>query len=90
MSGSVEQGKCPVCQAGFRGAVNCSRCGADLSTLMLLVTHAYLLRQQARRCLRLGDLQTAQILAKTAQDLYTTPQGSLLRLACAAMNPMSK
>ncbi len=55
--------KCPVCQARFRDASVCSRCGADLEPLMFLIANAYQLRQDARRALQAGDFERAQKLA---------------------------
>jgi len=75
---------CPVCQARFRGSAICSRCGADLTGLMLLAAHAYALRQSARRSLRQGDCQTALDSVKAAQRLHSTAEGSLILLVCSA------
>jgi hypothetical protein len=76
---------CPVCQARFRGSAVCSRCGADLSALMLLAAQAYALRQSARRSLRLGDCQTALASVQAAQRLHSTAKGSLLYLVSSAI-----
>ena len=51
--------KCPVCSAGFRGAMHCSRCGTDLSALMQLAARAWQLRQRTRQALLAGDLGQA-------------------------------
>jgi len=75
---------CPVCRARFRCAVACSRCGADLTALMLLTAHAYRLRQQARHLLREGDCSKALHCAEKAQRLQATPEGHLLHWLCAA------
>jgi hypothetical protein len=41
-SGSVRAlVRCQVCQARFRGTAEWSRCGAELTALMLLAAHAY-------------------------------------------------
>src|SRR5260370_38789891 len=80
----AESGRCPVCQARFRGEAICSRCGADLTPLMLLVTRAYSLRQAARQALQAGDEQAALAAAEAAQDLHATSQGSLLQIVCTA------
>jgi len=82
--GSSESGRCPVCQARFRSETVCSRCGADLMPLMLLLTHAYCLRQAARQALRTGDDRAALAAAEAAQNLHATRQGDLLRIVCAA------
>jgi hypothetical protein len=75
---------CLVCQARFRVAAECSRCGADLTALMLLAAHAYVLRQVARQSLRLGDARTALASARAAQGLHSTPEGGLLQFVCTA------
>jgi hypothetical protein len=73
-------GACPVCGARFRGAVTCSRCGADLTALMQLTAQAYHLRQGAREALRRDDTTAAANLAEQAQHWHNTPQGRSLRL----------
>jgi len=83
-AGLSESGRCPVCQARFRSEAICSRCGADLMPLMLLLTHAYCLRQAARQALQAGDEQAALAAAEAAQNLHATPQGDFLRIVCAA------
>ncbi len=75
---------CPVCRARFRGSRECSRCGADLIALMLLVAQAYRLRQIARHLLRQGNMQLALASVQAAQRLHFTTEGSLLELVCAA------
>lgn len=77
-------GKCPVCQAGFRGAEICPRCGADLSVLMLLATQAYSLRRTAKRHLLAGEAQAALATVETAQDLHSTSHGAILLRICQA------
>jgi hypothetical protein len=83
-NGSQAEGRCPVCQARFRGVSICSRCGADLTPLMLLAAHAYSLRRSARRSLRAGDAQSALAAVKAAQKLHAIPQGGILEMVCAA------
>ena len=75
-----ESPKCPVCQARFRGSGTCSRCGADLDSLMLLVAKAYQLREDARRALQGGDYERAHRLASEAQATCSTQRGEDLRL----------
>jgi hypothetical protein len=89
-NGSQAEGRCPVCQARFRGASICSRCGADLTPLMLLAAHAYSLRRSARRSLRAGDGQSALAAAKAAQNLHAVPQGGILEMVCAAAVGIAK
>lgn len=76
-------GSCPVCRARFRGSSQCSRCGADLTALMLLAAHAYRLRQTARQSLLQGDLHAALIAVQEAQQLQATAEGSLLGFVCS-------
>jgi hypothetical protein len=76
---------CPVCRARFRGSSQCSRCGADLTPLMLLMTHAYVMRQAARQSLREGDWQAALDSARAAQRLHSTAEGSLLKVICTSV-----
>jgi hypothetical protein len=73
---------CPVCQARFRGSSQCSRCGADLTALLLLAAHAYVMRQAARQSLRQGDCQAALASAQAAQRLHSTAEGRLLSVIC--------
>lgn len=75
-----ESPKCPVCQARFRGSGTCSRCGAALDSLMLLIAKAYQLREDARRALQAGDCERAQKLALEAQATCSTQKGEDLRL----------
>jgi hypothetical protein len=70
--------RCPVCKACFRGQVQCSRCGADLSRLMWIVAHARDLRQRARTALRQGRYQRARDLSGQALRLHTTITGRRL------------
>jgi predicted amidophosphoribosyltransferase len=72
--------KCPVCQARFRDANICSRCGADLEPLMFLIANAYQLRQDARRALQAGDFERAQKLASEAQATCSIRRGANLWL----------
>ena len=74
------ENRCPVCQARFRGARFCSRCGADLEPLMLLAVRAWQLRQAARQALAAGAADRALDLASAAQALQSTESGAALRL----------
>ena len=71
---------CPVCQARFRGSTECSRCGADLTTIMGLAAGAWRLREAARRAIAAGDLARARALASEAQDICRTPAGRDLEM----------
>lgn len=64
--------QCPVCQARFRGACICSRCGADLEPLMLLSVQAWQLREAARQALLAGEVGRALALAGEAEALQRT------------------
>ena len=78
-SAGVEN-RCPVCQARFRGARICSRCGADLEPLMLLAVKAWQLRQAARQALEAGNVERALGFAIEAQGIQGTDGGEALRL----------
>ena len=66
---------CPVCRARFRGASQCSRCGADLTVVMTLAAAAWRLRQAARQALAAGEFARARELASQAQQICSTPAG---------------
>jgi hypothetical protein len=70
---------CPVCQARFRGADICSRCGADLGRLMLLSAEAWRLREAARTAIAYGSFERGFELAVKAQEAQSTPAGKTLR-----------
>jgi hypothetical protein len=78
---------CPVCRARFRGAEICSRCGADLSPLLLLSAHAFRLRGRARELLGEGNFRQALACVEEAERLRSTPHGALLRILCACLAP---
>ena len=61
----------PVCQARFRGTAEWSRCGAELTALMLLAAHVYVMRQATR--LHSGS---------TVIALYAKRQFSKIDLCC--------
>jgi len=69
---------CPVCRASFRGSTSCSRCGADLTTIMRLQAEAWRLRQAAREAIREGHPTRARDLAKKAQEIQRTSRGAHL------------
>jgi predicted amidophosphoribosyltransferase len=79
----------PVCQARFRGSATCSRCGADLDSLMLLIAKAYQLREDAKRALQAGDYEGTQRLASQAQATCSTRRGEDLRLLSSWLLSMS-
>ena len=80
------ENRCPVCQARFRGATVCSRCGADLEPLMLLSAEAWQLRQAARLALDAGDVERALRLAIRAQGIQHTSSGDALGMLSAWLN----
>jgi hypothetical protein len=69
---------CPVCRARFRGSVECSRCGADLTIVMSLSAAAWRLRQAARQALVDDDPEQARTLAAQAEAICRTPAGKRL------------
>jgi predicted amidophosphoribosyltransferase len=74
---------CPVCRARFRGANECSRCGADLTRVMTLAASAWRLRQDARRALAAGELARTHDLAARAQQICYTAAGKRLEALSA-------
>jgi hypothetical protein len=81
-SAGVEN-RCPVCQARFRVARICSRCGANLEPLMVLAVKSWQLREAARQALHAGDAERALDLAAEAQGIQGTQRGEALRLLSA-------
>ena len=75
--------RCPVCQARFRDSSTCSRCGADLAPLMVLIAKAHRLRQDARGALQVSDHARALKLAEEAQATCSNSKGRDLGLLCA-------
>jgi predicted amidophosphoribosyltransferase len=74
--------RCPACQARFRGARFCSRCGADLGRLMFLAAKAWRLREAARGALVARDFGPAFELAERAEEAQSTGAGkALLRVS---------
>ena len=69
---------CPVCRARFRGARECSRCGADLTVVMTLAASAWRMRQAARAAVAAGDFARARELASRAQEICYMPAGRRL------------
>lgn len=77
---------CPVCGARFRGARECSRCGADLSVLLRILARAHRHREAARAALAAGDLPEATRQAARAEALHGTTAGRQLALVCELLN----
>jgi hypothetical protein len=69
---------CPVCRARFRGSSECSRCGADLTTIMSLAAAAWRMRQAARQAIIDDDPDRARTLASEAEAICHTPAGRRL------------
>ena len=59
--------RCPVCRAKFRSTRQCSRCGADLSNLMILSARAQHKRENARKSLYALNFAKAHEFAAAAQ-----------------------
>lgn len=78
----TEAYSCPACQARFRGAANCSRCGADLARLMHLSAEAWRLREAARASIGTGDFARGFELAAQANGTQRTEAGEALLLLC--------
>jgi hypothetical protein len=78
------ENKCPVCQARFRAARQCSRCGADLEPLMRLTVRSWQFREAARQALAAGDMARAMQLAVEAQAVQYTENGRALWLVANA------
>ena len=74
---------CPVCRARFRGAAECSRCGADLTVLMALAASAWRMRRAARQALAAGDPARARTLASQAEQVCHTTAGKRLEALSA-------
>jgi DNA polymerase III epsilon subunit-like protein len=81
--------QCPVCKARFRGHRQCSRCGADLSRLMLVTARAYRLRRQATQALCEARYGIACKLAKRAQNLHDTIPGRKIMLTARVLDMIS-
>jgi hypothetical protein len=76
---------CPVCRARFRGARECSRCGADLTIIMTLAAAAWRMRKAARQALIEGDTDRARTLASQSEAICRTPAGRSLCTVCFSL-----
>ena len=72
--------RCPVCRAKFRGTRQCSRCGADLTGLMVLSARAQHYRAGARKSLFALEFGKAHEFAAAAQKEHATETGRKLLL----------
>ena len=75
--------RCPVCRAKFRGTRDCSRCGADLTGIMVLSARAQRCRADARSALYALNFEKAHDLAAAAQTDHATETGRKLLLLAA-------
>ena len=78
--------RCPVCRAKFRGTRECSRCGADLSGIMMLSAGAQLYRADARKSIYALNFEKARELAAAAQKEHATETGRRLLLLTSWLN----
>ena len=78
--------RCPVCRAKFRGTRHCSRCGADLTRLMILSARAQESRANARKCLFALNFEKAHKFAAAAQKEHATETGRKLLLLVSWLN----
>ncbi len=74
----VQDLRCPVCRARFKGGDVCSRCDAVLRPLMWTVMRAYVARCESRRALMDEDYENAAAWAREAQRLHATAPGKRL------------
>ena len=72
--------RCPVCRASFRGTRQCSRCGADLTELMILSVRAQHCRVNSRKSLFALNFEKAHEFAAAAQKEHATETGRKLLL----------
>ncbi len=75
--------RCPVCRAKFRGTRQCSRCGADLTGIMVLSARAQLYRANVRKSLYALNFEKAREFAAAAQKEHATETGRGLLLLTA-------
>ena len=78
--------RCPVCRARFRGTRQCSRCGADLTGIMVLSARAQRCRANARKSLYALNFEKAHELAAAAQKEHATEMGRKLLLLTSWLN----
>ena len=70
---------CPVCRARFRDEAVCSRCGADLSTLLAIEAEAAALERETVALLAAGQWIEARRAAERALALQYSPLASAAR-----------
>ncbi|MBK8535243.1 MAG: hypothetical protein IPL59_08950 [Candidatus Competibacteraceae bacterium] len=71
--------RCPVCRARFKQDPVCSRCGADLSSLLAIETEAAALERQAVVLLGVGQWIEARQAADRALALQHSPLALAVR-----------
>jgi hypothetical protein len=81
-----ESVRCPVCRAKFRGTLQCSRCGADLTGTMVLSARSQRCREKAKKSLYALNFKKAHEFAATAQKEHATEAGRKLLLLTAWLN----
>lgn len=75
-----EKLKCPVCRAAFRNDRTCSRCGADLTMLMLTTAKANLLKKRALTEIAGGSLENAKNLASQSLELKHSNSANKIKI----------
>lgn len=80
---SAELDRCPVCRARHTGNPECSRCGADLSPLVSILTESHRLFFYSVACALNEDKEGAIVAANKAVALRSMP---LLQHWCAYLN----
>ncbi len=78
--------RCPVCRAKFRCTRQCSRCGADLTAIMVLSARASSCRANARKSLYALNFEKAHEHAAIAQKEHATESGRKLLLLTSWLN----
>ena len=78
--------RCPVCRAKFRGTRQCSRCGADLTGLMILSAGAQRCRANSKKSLFVLNFGKAHEFAAAAQKEHATDTGRKLLLLTSWLN----
>jgi hypothetical protein len=78
--------KSAVSRAKFRGTRECSRCGADLTGIMILSARAQRTRANARESLYALNFEKAREFAAAAQKEHATETGRRLLLLTSWLN----
>lgn len=75
---------CPTCNARYKGASACHRCGTPLSELIDIENRAADHREKAVEAFNQRNFQEMYFHGRRAASLFRTPYGEKL-LACAAL-----